>query len=325
MLRELIEGYTRESGVRDLERRLAALFRHQAVRIVERHQQSAEQQGPEEVQEELELTIDLVRQALGPPLYLQDDASAGISGPGVAAGLVWTPAGGLVQFVEAVRTGERQRDAGAGSLHLTGQLGDVLSESGQLALSWVRANARGCAELLGSLGCSTGPEALAQAARSWDVHVHLPSGSTPKDGPSAGVTLVATLVSLFGGAPVRPDVAMTGEITLRQAQLGPACPPNICVGSERLPIALQASLSRRLVPCRVRRGQVLPVGGVKEKVLAAHRAGMTTVVLPDRNRSDLDDLPTSVRSGLRIVGATDLWVVLREVFDHSRIGSLSRL
>ena len=164
--------------------------------------------------------------------------------PGVATGLAWTPVGGDILFVEAART------PGDGRLVLTGQLGDVMKESAQAALSLVKTRA-------GSLGIA--PELLEKS----DVHIHVPAGATPKDGPSAGVAMFVALASLLTGKPVRSDVAMTGEISLR--------------------------------------GLVLPIGGVKEKVLAAQRAGIKTVMLPARNQRDLEDIPADVRAQLEFV------------------------
>jgi ATP-dependent Lon protease len=164
--------------------------------------------------------------------------------PGVATGLAWTPVGGDILFVEAARM------PGSGKLILTGQLGDVMKESAQAALSLVKARAQ-------QLGVA--PEALERS----DIHVHVPAGATPKDGPSAGVAMFVALTSLLTGRPVRSDVAMTGEISLR--------------------------------------GLVLPIGGVKEKVLAALRAGISTVMLPARNQRDLDDIPADARAQLEFV------------------------
>jgi ATP-dependent Lon protease len=169
--------------------------------------------------------------------------------PGVATGLAWTPVGGDILFIEAARM------PGSGRLTLTGQLGDVMKESAQAALTLVKARAQ-------SLGIS--PELL----RKSDIHVHVPAGATPKDGPSAGVAMFTALTSLLTGRPVRNDIAMTGEISLR--------------------------------------GLVLPIGGVKEKVLAALRAGITTVMLPERNRRDLEDIPADAREQLTFVWLGDV-------------------
>ncbi len=228
-LDELISGYTREAGVRNLEREIANVLRGVAVRVAS-GSSSAVELHPADLTE-----------ALGPRRFLHEVAEAALD-PGVATGMAWTPSGGEILFVEATRM------RGRGQLALTGQLGDVMRESATAAFSWVRANAERLA--LGPLDGS-------------DVHVHVPAGGVPKDGPSAGVALIASLVSLLSGRPVRGDVAMTGEITLR--------------------------------------GRVLPVGGVASKVLAAHRAGIRTVLLPERNVRDLDELPPEVRADLEVV------------------------
>jgi ATP-dependent Lon protease len=188
-----------------------------------------------------ELTTAEVEAALGPRRYLQQEID-GVLDPGVATGMAWTPTGGEILFVEATRM------PGRGQLVLTGQLGDVMRESATAAFSWVRANAA-------RLG-------LPSFADS-DIHVHVPAGAVPKDGPSAGVALVSALVSLLTGRPLRSDVSMTGEITLR--------------------------------------GLVLPVGGVAAKVLAAHRAGVRKVLLPERNLKDLAEIPAETRAALEVV------------------------
>ena len=174
---------------------------------------------------------------------------------GIATGLAWTPAGGDILFVEAARM------PGDGQLILTGQLGDVMKESARAALTLVRSRAA---------GLDVAPDAFAKA----DIHVHVPAGAVPKDGPSAGVAMFAALASVFTGRPVRAQVAMTGEISLR--------------------------------------GLVLPIGGVREKVLAAQRAGVATVLLPRRNEKDLADMPPDTRAGLRVVLVDSVDDVLRE-------------
>ena len=224
-IRLLIEGYTREAGLRNLEREIGSLCRW-AARAVAEGEATAVKIGKAEVAE-----------VLGPQRILPDTALR-TAVPGVATGLAWTPTGGDILFVEASRM------PGKGSLNLTGQLGDVMKESAQAAVTYLRANANAC-------GLESG------FAADTDIHVHVPAGAIPKDGPSAGVTLFAALLSLFTGRPVRSDVAMTGEITLR--------------------------------------GMVLPVGGVKEKVLAAHRAGIKMVILPAANERDLVDVPDNVK------------------------------
>jgi ATP-dependent Lon protease len=182
--------------------------------------------------------------ALLGPRKFESEVAMRTGVPGVATGLAWTPVGGDILFIEATRM------PGAGKLILTGQLGDVMKESAQAALSLIKARAQ-------SLGIQ--PEALEKS----DIHVHVPAGATPKDGPSAGVAMFTALASLFTDRPVRNDVAMTGEISLR--------------------------------------GLVLPIGGVKEKVLAALRAGITTVMLPARNRRDLEDIPAEARDKIKFV------------------------
>jgi ATP-dependent Lon protease len=230
-LMAIIDDYTREAGVRNLEREIGNVFRNVAVRIAEGSAQQVHI-GPDELPA-----------ILGPRKFEAEVAMrSGV--PGVATGLAWTPVGGDILFVEAART------PGSGRLILTGQLGEVMKESAQAALSLVKARAR-------SLGVE--PEALEKS----DIHIHVPAGATPKDGPSAGVAIFVALASLLTGRPVRSDVAMTGEISLR--------------------------------------GLVLPIGGVKEKVLAALRAGITTVMLPARNRRDLDEIPAEARDKLVFV------------------------
>jgi ATP-dependent Lon protease len=182
--------------------------------------------------------------ALLGPRKFESEVAMRTGVPGVATGLAWTPVGGDILFIEATRM------PGAGKLILTGQLGDVMKESAQAALSLIKARAQ-------SLGIQ--PEALEKS----DIHVHVPAGATPKDGPSAGVAMFTALASLLTNRPVRSDVAMTGEISLR--------------------------------------GLVLPIGGVKEKVLAALRAGITTVMLPARNRRDLEDIPAEARDKIKFV------------------------
>ena len=231
-LRLLARGYTREAGVRNLEREIASLCRKVARRRAEGNA------------EPVRVTPDVVVSFLGVPRFELEEVEQRTRVPGVVTGLAWTPAGGDVLFVEATRM------RGARTLTLTGQLGDVMKESVQAALSWVRSHA-------GELGID--PEFWERS----DVHVHVPAGAIPKDGPSAGVTMATALVSLLTGRPVRSDLAMTGEISLS--------------------------------------GRVLPVGGIKEKVLAAHRAGLRTVVLPRRNEKNLlEDVPAVVRQSMTV-------------------------
>jgi ATP-dependent Lon protease len=185
----------------------------------------------------------MLQRYLGPPKFFSEVAER-TNEPGVATGLAWTPNGGDIIFVESTRM------SGQKGLTLTGSLGDVMKESAQAALSYIRTRAEG-------LGIA--PDFYDKS----DIHVHVPAGAIPKDGPSAGVTIAASLASLMTGRPVRSDVAMTGEITLR--------------------------------------GKVLPVGGIKEKVLAARRAGIRTVALPRRNEHDLDDIPPELRKEMEII------------------------
>lgn len=230
-IRKLIREYTREAGVRNLEREIGSVLRKAAVRIAA---------GDYET---IEITPDLVREYLGKPRF-RFEASLRTEVPGVATGMAWTPVGGDVLFVEAARS------QGKGALTITGQLGKVMEESVRIAHSYLHSRAA-------NLNI---PEELFERS---DFHLHVPEGAVPKDGPSAGVTMTTALYSLLVDRPVRADVAMTGEITLR--------------------------------------GQVLPVGGVKMKVLAAHRAGLRTIILPERNMDDLDELPPDVREDLTFV------------------------
>jgi ATP-dependent Lon protease len=229
---QIIRGYTREAGVRNLEREIGAICRKAARRRAE---------GDESP---IEITPDVVVQMLGAPRFLDEEMEERTKEPGVAIGMAWTPVGGEVLFIEASRM------AGTGSLTLTGQLGDVMKESARAALSWLRAHAR-------EYGID--PEFFKNA----EMHVHVPSGAIPKDGPSAGVTMTAAMASELTGRPVRGDVSMTGEITLS--------------------------------------GRVLPVGGIKEKVLAARRAGISEVILPRQNEKNVnEDLTPELRKGLTV-------------------------
>ena len=228
-IREVINSYTREAGVRQLERELGAICRGVATRIAEGRK------------EPITIERDAVRDYLGPQKFFNEVALR-TSLPGVTTGLAWTPVGGDILFVEATKM------PGNGKLQLTGQLGDVMKESAQAAFSLIKSRAD-------SLGIE------AEVFRQQDLHVHIPAGAIPKDGPSAGVTLFVALVSLLLDRRVRTDVAMTGEISLR--------------------------------------GLVLPVGGIKEKVLAAKRAGLSRVLLPDLNQRDLEDIPPAALEGMR--------------------------
>jgi ATP-dependent Lon protease len=222
----IIREYTREAGVRSLERELATILRKVARRV------RAGEAGPANVGPEV------LKELLGPQRF-HDEVAERLDRPGVATGLAWTPSGGDILFVEAsLMPAERS------GLVLTGMLGDVMRESAQAALSWLRSSAH-------RLGLDP------RAFHRKQVHVHVPAGAIPKDGPSAGLTILCALASLVLGRPARSDVAITGEITLR--------------------------------------GKVLPVGGIKEKVLAAHRASLGTIILPRRNEGALEDVPREVR------------------------------
>lgn len=244
-LRTIIRDYTREAGVRNLEREIGRICRKIATQI------AANTPPPSQ-----EITPEQVREYLGKPRYFFE-AALRTEKPGVATGLAVTAAGGEVLFVEsAIMPGKE-------GLTLTGQLGDVMKESAQIALSYVRATAK-------TLGIEE------DFLNGKDIHLHVPAGATPKDGPSAGVTMVTSLVSLLTRRPVRADVGMTGEITLQ--------------------------------------GQVLPIGGVKQKVLAAHRAGLRTVILPKRNEADLKDVPDDIREAMTFVLAETVEDVLAAAF-----------
>jgi ATP-dependent Lon protease len=248
-LRKIIAEHTREAGVRTLERQLDKLMRKLATRI-----DNGTVKPPVLVDEAQ------VRQQLGRARF-EFEAALRTDVPGVATGLAVTGAGGDVLFVEATdMPGEK-------GLTLTGQLGDVMKESAQIALSYVRSHA----------------VELGVERRFEDrlIHVHVPAGAVPKDGPSAGVTIVTALVSLLSGRPVRSTVGMTGEVTLQ--------------------------------------GKVLPIGGVKQKLLAAHRAGLEEVILPQRNEPDLDDLPAAVREQLKINLVTDVSQVLEIALQPAKI------
>src|SRR5579862_3771341 len=231
-LAEIIDSYTREAGVRNLEREAANVIRAIAVLVAE-----GKAQGIEHV------TAARIGDLLGPSKYISEVAER-TAEPGVATGLAWTPVGGDILFIEATKMN------GKGQLVLTGQLGDVMKESAQAALSFIRARARW-------LGLEE------NFLEKIDLHVHIPAGAIPKDGPSAGVTMFVSMASLLTNKPIRSDVAMTGEITLR--------------------------------------GLVLPVGGIKEKFLAAHRAGIKRVILPERNRKDVIDIPEQPRNEIEIL------------------------
>ena len=249
-LQKIVQDYTREAGVRNLERQIGTICRKSVAKIAAAGTGAAtgasgaaagtlaESEAPV-----ISITPDVVRELLRREKF-ESENSESIEIPGIATGLAVTPVGGDILFIEATRM------KGKGEFTLTGQLGDVMRESARIAHSFVRSKA---AEL------GIDPDTFSQT----DVHVHVPAGATPKDGPSAGVAMTMAIASLFTGRPVRSDVGMTGEVTLR--------------------------------------GRVLPIGGVKMKVLAAHRAGLTTVILPRRNERDLEDLPADVRDKMAFV------------------------
>ncbi|HTU79090.1 MAG TPA: endopeptidase La [Solirubrobacteraceae bacterium] len=278
VLRTIISEYTREAGVRNLERNLGTVLRKTATRIAssqtakpaagegEESSENGATPSPEgePAQTPVQIGLDAVRDALGRQKFFQESA-ARTAHPGVATGLAVTGAGGDVLFVEA--TAMKGGGSGANGLVLTGQLGDVMKESARIALSYVR----GHAEELG----------IEEAAfESREFHVHVPAGAIPKDGPSAGVTMVTALASLLSGRPVKHTVGMTGEVTLQ--------------------------------------GRVLPIGGLKQKALAAHAAGLTDVILPERNRGDLDDIPEEVREQMTFHPVMTVKEVLDRALEPAR-------
>ena len=250
-IESIIDHYTREAGVRNLERQIASVIRGVAVKVAEG------ETGPWIISDE-----DSLRPYLGAPRFSSEVAER-TAETGVATGLAWTPVGGEILFIECTKM------HGTGKLQLTGQLGDVMKESAQTAMSYVRTRAK-------SFGIAE------DFLEKSDIHIHIPAGAMPKDGPSAGVTMMTAIVSLLTGIHVRHDVAMTGEITLR--------------------------------------GRVLPVGGIKEKVLAAHRAGIKRVILPERNTADLDEVPEEIRETLEFVPVSKMDAVLANaLLDPDRL------
>jgi ATP-dependent Lon protease len=251
-LREIAANYTREPGVRQLERLLAKLLRKAATKLAQNT-----------VEPGLAIEPTNLREYLGRPRFTPD-AHERTSVPGVATGLAVTGLGGDVLFVEASALDGSSQSSGPGSLTLTGQLGDVMKESAQIALSYVRAHAD-------QLGITD------RSILDRHVHIHVPAGAVPKDGPSAGVTMVTALTSMALGRPVRSDVGMTGEVTLN--------------------------------------GRVLPIGGVKQKLLAAQRAGLTTVFVPKRNEPDLDDVPEDVLETITVIPTTDVAELVAQAIE----------
>jgi len=258
-IRKIISGYTREAGVRALERRIADICRGVAREVAEGHREKAV------------ITVDALPKYLGQQKYFPEVAER-INKPGISTGLAWTPVGGDILFIEATKM------KGKGNLILTGQLGEVMKESAQAALSYIAAQAE-------SLGIDE------NFKEKYDIHIHVPAGATPKDGPSAGVAILSALTSLLTGRLVRNDLAMTGEITLR--------------------------------------GAVLPVGGIKEKVLAAHRAGIKYILMPEKNKLDLEEIPQHVKQDLQFYFVKEMEEVIGFALQHrdetSDIESLEKL
>jgi ATP-dependent Lon protease len=253
-IQTVVSEYTREAGVRQLERELGTVLRKTATRI-----------AAGQVEAPVEVDVDVVRDALGRQKFFQEAAER-TAVPGVATGLAVTGTGGDVLFVEAT-----SMDGANGELVLTGQLGDVMKESARIALSYVRSHAE-------ELGID--PESF----KDRSFHVHVPAGAIPKDGPSAGITMTTALASLLSERPVKHTVGMTGEVTLQ--------------------------------------GRVLPIGGLKQKVLAAHAAGLTDVVIPERNRADLDDVPQDVREAMSFHPVMTLGEVLELALEPKAKPSL---
>ncbi|MDQ3740800.1 MAG: endopeptidase La, partial [Actinomycetota bacterium] len=251
VLRTIVQEYTREAGVRNLERELGTILRKVATQIA-----SGKREAP------VDVDLEIVRDALGRQRFFRE-AAIRTAVPGVATGLAYTPVGGDVLFIEA--NGMK----GTGALTLTGQLGDVMKESARIALTYVRAHA-------GELGIDE------EAFDEREFHVHVPAGAIPKDGPSAGVTMTTALASLLSGRPVKHSVGMTGEVTLQ--------------------------------------GRVLPIGGLKQKVLAAHAAGLTDVIIPERNRPDLDDVPAEVREQMTFHPVMTVGEVLDIALEPATVG-----
>jgi ATP-dependent Lon protease len=240
-IKKIISGYTLEAGLRNLEREIANVCRGVASKIAR-----------EEVTS-VKIDAENLAEYLG-PLRINDEMKKRVATPGVVMGLAWTEAGGDILFIEATSM------KGTGRLTLTGQLGDVMKESATAALSYIRANAA-------TLGIDD------DYFQKHDIHIHIPAGAIPKDGPSAGVTMLTALASLMTNKATHKDLAMTGEITLR--------------------------------------GQVMPVGGIKEKMLAAHRAGIKTIIMPRWNENDLDDIPKNVKDALKFHFVDDMKEVLK--------------
>jgi ATP-dependent Lon protease len=249
-LKMLIRQYTREAGVRSLERKIGALCRKVGTKIAEGSV------------EKFEITPELVEEYLDHPIFLgTEELNKRTSIPGVVPGLAWTSFGGDILFIEATAM------PGGHGFQLTGSIGNVMQESARAALSYVRSRADSL-------------KIPGEFFNKFDIHMHIPSGAQPKDGPSAGVTMATSLVSLISGRKVKPQIGMTGEITLR--------------------------------------GQVLAIGGVKEKVLAAHRNGLTTVILPKRNEQDIDDVPDEIRNSMKFIFAESVEDVIEAALEKAK-------
>ena len=249
-LKKIVREYTREAGVRNLERKIGAVCRKAGTKIAEG------------VGEKFEVTPELVEEYLDHPIYFgPEELNKRTSIPGVVPGLAWTSFGGDILFIEATAM------PGGRGFQVTGSIGNVMQESARAALSYVRSRAA-------SLNIPS------EFFEKFDIHMHIPSGAQPKDGPSAGVTMATSLVSLISGRKVKPQVGMTGEITLR--------------------------------------GQVLAIGGVKEKVLAAHRNGLTTVILPKRNEQDIDDVPDEIRQSMKFIFAESVEDVIDAALEKAK-------
>jgi len=243
----IIRQYTRESGVRNLERNIGAVLRKIVTRKLEKKRLIKK------------VSIKHVHEMLGRPLFKpSEEVIKRTSIPGVATGLAWTPTGGDILFIEASKMpGNKQ-------FKVTGSIGTVMEESANAALSYVRSHAQ-------EFGID--PNFFEKT----DIHLHVPAGATPKDGPSAGITMATALISLLTQKPIRPDVGMTGEITLR--------------------------------------GQIMPVGGIKEKMLAAHRAGLKIIFLPKENKGDLEDLPDEVKNSIQFIPVDDVKQVIKKAIE----------
>jgi ATP-dependent Lon protease len=249
----LIRGYTREAGVRSLERQIAAVSRKSTLKL--------------SIEPGIKVVVDpaQVEEFLGAPRFEYEEVKERGNIPGVATGMVWTPVGGDIVFIEALKM------EGGKNLQLTGQLGDVMRESAQTALSWVRAHGE-------EIGIDP------QFYNTTDIHIHVPAGAVPKDGPSAGVTMTTAIASLLSGRPLKPFLSMTGEVTLS--------------------------------------GKVLPVGGIKEKVLAAKRAGIRTIILPMRNKKDLlEDIPETLRDDMTFIYADDVREVIEAALEPASLSA----